>query len=445
VDQTVSIQGRAFYQGLLEAMAQGMGSAKDYLVEHSPRAAVLAHVLGVRVGMDDQELAELFFGAVLADLGMIGLVEDAWERPVPVLPTRAREEVQSHPLRSAAGASAIPYLGGSERLIRHHHEWWDGSGYPFNLRGEEIPLGARILRLADTVTALGELRPQRPALSHAQIRETVRSGAGKEFDPKLAKLWLKLDAAGEVPPYRRGEYRELRSHAVEELVPPEVPVTSAGVLLELFSSLIDAKDPYTGGHSRRVARLAGAVMEALGHGKEIQTHARVAGYLHDLGKLSVPSRILRKPGRLAPEENERVREHARDGARLLEDIPALRAFAPACRYHHEHWDGGGYSEGISGEEIPLVARVLGICDSYDAMTSTRAYRPALTHATAIAEIEAYRGVQFGPTEADAFLGLSGGLFDALESDDVGDFALLAIAVNTSHTEHEEGPAEVPPS
>jgi putative nucleotidyltransferase with HDIG domain len=130
-------------------------------------------------------------------------------------------------------------------------------------------------------------------------------------------------------------------------VPQEVPVTSAGVLLELFSSLIDAKDPYTGGHSRRVASLAGAMMDALGHTPEIQKHARVAGYLHDLGKLSVPSRILRKPGRLEPEENARVREHARDGARLLEDIPALRAFAPACRYHHEHWDGGGYSEGIA--------------------------------------------------------------------------------------------------
>ena len=435
MDQTVSIEGRTFYQGLLEAMAQGMGSAKDYLVEHSPRSAVLAHALGARVGMNDHELAELFFGAVLADLGMIGLVEDAWEQPVLVLPTRARDEVQSHPLRSAAGARAIPYLGGSERLIRHHHEWWDGSGYPFNLHGEEIPLGARILRLADTVTALGEPRPQRPARSQEEIRETVRVGAGKEFDPKLAKLWLKLDAAGELQPYRRLEYGALRSRAVEALVPREVPVTSAGVLLELFSSLIDAKDPYTGGHSRRVARLAGTMMDVLGHGQDLQTHARVAGYLHDLGKLSVPSRILRKPDRLAPDENDRVREHARDGARLLEDIPALRAFAPACRYHHEHWDGGGYSEGIGGEDIPLVARVLGICDAYDAMTSTRAYRPALTHQTAITEIRTYRKIQFGPQESDAFLSLPSSLFESLESDDVQDFDLLAGALHASHAEH----------
>jgi putative nucleotidyltransferase with HDIG domain len=437
VDQTVSIEGRTFYQGLLEAMAQGMGSAKDYLVQHSPRAAVLAHVLGARVGMTEHELAELFFGAVLADLGMIGLVEDAWETPVAVLPDRARDEVQSHPLRSAAGASAIPYLGGSERLIRHHHEWWDGSGYPFKLQGEEIPLGARILRLADTVTALAEPRPQRPAYAHHEIREIVKAGAGSEFDPKLAKLWLKLDASGELPPYRRGEYSALRSHAVEALVPHEVPVSSAGVLLELFSSLIDAKDPYTGGHSRRVAQLAGTVMEALGHAPEVQTHARVAGYLHDLGKLSVPSRILRKPERLAPEENERVRQHATDGAKLLEEIPALRAFAPACRYHHEHWDGGGYSEGIAGEKIPLVARVLGICDAYDAMTSTRAYRPALSHETAVAEVKAFRGVQFGPRETDAFLAIPQSVFAGLEDDVVADFHLLAVAVSVSHAEHAE--------
>ncbi|MEX0856323.1 MAG: HD domain-containing phosphohydrolase [Gemmatimonadota bacterium] len=429
------MEGRSFYQGLLEALAQGMGSAKDYLVAHSPRTALLAHDLGVRVGLSDRELAELFFGAVLSDLGMIGLAEDAWERPVPVLPRRARAEVERHPLRSAAGAQAIPYVEGSEPLIRHHHEWWDGSGYPAGLEGEAIPMGARLLRLADTITALGEPRPQRPALASDEIRRTVEAGTGVEFDPALVRIWLELERSGEPYAFHAERYREIRSQAVDRLVPADVPLTSAGVLLELFSTLIDAKDPYTGGHSRRVARLAGATMQALGMSRTEQDHARAAGYLHDLGKLSVPSRILRKPGRLEPSECERVRRHAHDGAELLEEIPTLRSFAPACRSHHEYWNGQGYSQGIAGKEIPLEARVLGICDAYDAMTSTRAYRAALSREAAIVELVAYRGIQFGPLEVDAFLSIPAALFEELEVSDSSEFDLLAETLRAAQAEY----------
>jgi len=306
---------------------------------------------------------------------------------------------------------AIPFVERAEALIRYHHEWWDGSGYPDRLSGDEIPLGARILRLADTVTALGEARPHRPGRPGDVIRVVVREGTGTEFDPTVVELWAELESAGRIPGFQEGLYRDFCSQALDELIPSDVPAQSAGLVLELFSSLIDAKDPYTGGHSRRVAHLAVEVTREMGHPLELQRHVQAAGYLHDLGKLSVPSRILRKPGRLDEDEAQAVRRHAAAGASVLEDIPALRSFAPACRHHHERWDGAGYPEKLSGERIPFVARVLGVCDAYDAMTSARAYRPALPTARALAELRDGVGSQFSPRETEVLLSLPSRTFE----------------------------------
>ena len=409
-----ALRGRDFYQGLFDALVLGMGAAKGYLFDHGPKVAVQAQSIGENLGMDQHELAEVFFGAVLADVGMIGLVEDEWEIPVKVLSETARAEVKRHPARSAAAATSIPLLEGVAPLIRHHHEWWDGSGYPEGLVGEDIPLGARVLRLADTVTALGEPRPHRPRKSPGEVRDTIATGAGAEFEPRLAALWLELNDTGQLPTVRSTAYREVRERAVETLIFKGTPIEPDGtLLLELLASLIDAKDPYTGGHSRRVARLAEAVAGVMGLDESEQEHARAAGYLHDLGKLAVPSRLLRKPDALDDSEHERIRQHASDGAELLRDIPVLQLFAPACRHRHERWDGKGYPDGLSEDSIPRIARILGVCDSYDAMTSERAYRPARSHSEAIAEVREHASAQFSPVEAKAFLSLPDSLFEEI--------------------------------
>jgi putative nucleotidyltransferase with HDIG domain len=408
--------GRAFYAGLLEALTHVMGCAKGYLQDHGPMVAMLAFQLGREMGLSKRECSELFFAAVLADMGMVGLAEDAWENPAPALPPEVRQRVHRHPQRSEERVRGIPHLQELAPLLRHHHEWWDGSGYPDGLRGEEIPLGARILRLADTVGALSARRPHRPALGPDAIADIVRAGMGREFSPDAARCYLLLHQQNAVPAFDREAYRHTVMRAAESLLPEQVTPLSTGQLLTIVANLIDAKDPYTAGHSRRVSVLAVAVAERLGLDSHTRSIVWAGGYLHDLGKLAVPLRVLTKTSRLSEEEFEYIRAHPTDGAEILENIPTLRHLTTGVRYHHERWDGSGYPEGLSGDRIPIVAQIMAVCDAFDAMTSTRAYRDSRPPERAFEEVASERGRHFGPVAADAFLSVPDEIFRALQAE-----------------------------
>lgn len=405
--------GRTFYRGLLEALTQVMGSAKGYLFTHGPRVANLSRQLARAMDLDERQTAELILASILSDMGMIGLAEHAWENPTPVLPDEVRLRVQQHPIRSEATLLAIPHLESVAPLVRHHHEWWDGSGYPDGLSGDEIPLGAQILRLADTVSALEEPRPQRPALEPDEVERVVREGRGGEFGSHVVDAYLHLVKLGRVTGFNDRVYERSVRKAAEELLPTQVSPLSADQLLDILSSLIDAKDPYTAGHSRRVAILSVAVANQLGLGDPLRATLWAAGYLHDLGKVSIPLSVLAKRGQLDPEERTEIQSHAPRGAAILGEIDSLKHLSPGARYHHERWDGSGYPEGLRGEHIPLVARVLAVCDAYDAMTSNRAYRPPCSHEEAIEEIALSTGRQFGPRVSACFLSLPDQLFEAV--------------------------------
>ena len=232
--------GRAFYAGLLEALTKVMGSAKGYLHDHGPMVAMLASQLGRELGLSKTACSELVFAAVLSDMGMVGLAEDAWESPVATLSPEVRERVQRHPQRSEERVAKIPHLEELAPLIRHHHEWWDGSGYVDGLEGEEIPVGARVLRIADTVAALSERRPHRPALGSDAIAEIVQSSLGKEFGPEIAECYLTLHRAGQLARYDREAYQPLVLRASESLLPEEVSPLSTSQLLSIVANLIDA-------------------------------------------------------------------------------------------------------------------------------------------------------------------------------------------------------------
>jgi HD-GYP domain-containing protein (c-di-GMP phosphodiesterase class II) len=150
--------------------------------------------------------------------------------------------------------------------------------------------------------------------------------------------------------------------------------------LEALTASIDAKDRYTCGHSQRVAHLTQRLARAIGLDEEMAARMRIAGLVHDVGKIGVPERVLLKPGTLNEEEFAWIRRHPGIGHRILKDIPRLLDILPGVLHHHERWDGNGYPDGIAGTDIPLVARVIALADSFDAMSSDRTYRARMTRA-----------------------------------------------------------------
>jgi HD-GYP domain-containing protein (c-di-GMP phosphodiesterase class II) len=183
--------------------------------------------------------------------------------------------------------------------------------------------------------------------------------------------------------------------------------------LEALTASIDAKDRYTCGHSRRVAHLTQQLAEAIGLDEHTVSRCHIAGLVHDVGKIGVPEAVLLKPGKLTTDEFAWIRKHPEMGYRILKDIPQLGDILPGVLYHHERWDGAGYPEGLKGEQIPLMARLIGLADSFDAMSSNRTYRIALSREQVLAEIARCTAAQFDPDLARVFVKLDFSEFDQL--------------------------------
>ena len=178
--------------------------------------------------------------------------------------------------------------------------------------------------------------------------------------------------------------------------------------LETLSSLaevIDAKDHYTNGHSFRVAAYAHGLAKQLGFGPNELEQIYFAGLIHDVGKIGISETILTKPGKLDPKEFEIIKSHPKLGGNILKGIKEFTMFEEVARSHHERYDGTGYPDKLKGDQIPYVARIVAICDTFDAMTSDRSYRSALSDKIAIQELLANKGTQFDPELVDAFLDL----------------------------------------
>ena len=173
--------------------------------------------------------------------------------------------------------------------------------------------------------------------------------------------------------------------------------------IEGFAHALEESDRYTRGHSERVATYSRLIAIGMGlKDTEVETVVQ-AGLMHDIGKIGIRYEKLNKPGKLTPEEVAMFRTHPAKGKRILEPIPFMRGIIPGCWCHHEHWDGSGYPQGLMADNIPMFGRIVSVADTYDAMTSDRAYRKALPHDVAVAELERCSGTQFDPMVVEVFL------------------------------------------
>lgn len=175
--------------------------------------------------------------------------------------------------------------------------------------------------------------------------------------------------------------------------------------IETFTGFIDAKDSYTNGHSKRVATYTRLIAEKLGYEGEALERIYYVALLHDCGKIGVPDSILRKPGKLTEEEFEVIKSHTVRGGEILSSFKSLENAGEGALYHHERYDGRGYPEGKAGEDIPMIARMICVADSFDAMNTNRVYRDRLSKEHIIEEFEKNKGRQFDPRIADIMLRL----------------------------------------
>jgi len=212
------------------------------------------------------------------------------------------------------------------------------------------------------------------------------------------------------------------------------PIEGSYSVLQGLVIAIDTKDRYTKRHSEDVARYAVFLAQRLGFDEEACRVIRVAGLLHDVGKIGIPDALLRKPGRLTTDETFIFRQHVALGDLIVRDLPQIEQVRAGIRHHHERWDGSGYLDNLSGDEIPLIARVLAVADAFSAMTTSRPYRKALDIQEALKRIEDAAGTQLEEGMAQAFIqGIETAPDAPLPGDEGGRAALWTPVTSTSDT------------
>jgi HD-GYP domain-containing protein (c-di-GMP phosphodiesterase class II) len=188
---------------------------------------------------------------------------------------------------------------------------------------------------------------------------------------------------------------------------------------EVLGSAVTMRDHGTGAHNYRVALYAGALGEELGFDQATLRHLMAGAFLHDIGKIAIPDRILLKPGKLSDDETEVMREHCNYGSRLIGELPAFHGAVPVVRHHHERYDGSGYPDRLAGDRIPVIARAFAIIDVFDALVSDRPYKRAFPWEEAVKIIDAGTGTHFDPDFISPFLRLAPTVyrrFDGLSED-----------------------------
>ena len=225
----------------------------------------------------------------------------------------------------------------------------------------------------------------------------------KPFVPEV--LLLRVRHTIELIRLQTNLSREVEKKTEEVMAQHEKLARMSMQIVSTLSGAIDAKDTYTNGHSTRVAEYSRDIARRAGFSETVQEDIYMMGLLHDVGKIGIPDAIINKPARLTDEEYSVIKSHPLMGAGILKNITEFPKLSTGARWHHERYDGKGYPDGISGEEIPTEARIIAVADAYDAMSSRRSYRDVLPQAQVRAEVEKGKGTQFDPVFADIMLSM----------------------------------------
>lgn len=400
---------------------------------HTLRACAIGLRIAESLGLDDAHREALYFALLLKDAGcssnagrMASLFGESdqktkyemklvdWHRPAPLALKTLRLAGLRRFVRIAVagdvtrrlieircdrGAEIVRELGFPEETaaaVRCLDEHWCGEGYPDGMRGDEIPLLARIANLAQTLEIFHAARGTDAAL------EVARARRGRWFDPRLVDV---VEAWGTDDEWWAALGSEdLQSRLIEaEPGDRRRTVDEAGLdrIARAFAEIIDAKSPYTYRHSSNVAEYARGIGSQLGTDPDGDRLLYRSGLLHDIGKLGVSSRILDKPGRLTDDERAAIELHPLYSWQILSRVSAFSAFARIASEHHEKLDGSGYPWGVTGDDLSEESRILAVADIYEAVTADRPYREGMTPEAALALIAQDSGTRLCARTIDA--------------------------------------------
>lgn len=426
---------------VLAALSYALDLTEGQPPGHTVRTCLIGMRLAADAGLDDAERSALYYALLLKDAGCssnaarfaalfgaddravkprlkavdlhrrarlafqtarsVGLGRSILARAIHFFrvartPDVTRTLIQVRCDRGAAIAGRLGFPEATVEAIRSLDEHWCGLGYARGLSGDDIPLLARIALLAQTMEAYHAQAGVAGALRVAQERRATW------FDPRLVDLTRTWDRDPEWWHRLADADAERQVVAIE---PPDLHrvLNDEGLdeIARAFADIIDAKSPYTFQHSARVADYAIRIAVALGvDAVECQRLYR-AGLLHDVGKLGVSSRILDKPGRLTADERGEIERHPAMSFEILNRVNVFRGFARMASLHHEKLDGSGYPWGVGGDELEEGARILAVADIYDALTSERPYRGAMSPGDAMAIIARDRGPRLCARVVDA--------------------------------------------
>jgi HD-GYP domain-containing protein (c-di-GMP phosphodiesterase class II) len=266
------------------------------------------------------------------------------------------------------------------------------------MKAETIKLGTLMLLLSACVGLLSARAITNPI---RQLAESTHSIAKGDFSKKI-----QIKSRTEI-----GELAETFNKMTDDLELYIQQIRKAGEenralfegSIQALAAAVDEKDPYTRGHSKRVTEYSVVLARTLGLDEiTIERTIRISAQLHDVGKIGIDDRVLKKPGFLTPEEFEIMKQHTVKGYNIMRSIEPMREMLPGLKHHHEQWDGNGYPDRLKGEAIPLIARIIAVADTLDAMTTDRPYQQALTFEFAVEKITKNAGIKYDPRIVEAF-------------------------------------------
>lgn len=379
---------------LLYAVSKALDFVEQELLgitsNHGKRVAFLSGRICRAMGMNEADMFDIAGCAMLHDSALTRYMLDAGPGDIARL-----ENFKSHCAIGEKNARAFPFVGDTAGVVLYHHEDWDGSGF-YRLRGEEIPLKAIILRLADNMDLDLRMGDGRKSLPD-EMRAHAREFSGSRYSPQTVEVLC--DIASQ-------ELVELMRHEnIVDSLKNDVPSVRVNLSTEqmlkicgLFASIVDAKSPYTKNHSTGIAQKASLMADYYKLEDEHKNKVIIAAYMHDMGKLGTPRSILEKPGPLTPEEFDSMRLHAAMSEELLETVGGMEDITAWCANHHEKLNGSGYPHGCTGPEISFESRLIACCDIYQALTEDRPYRAGMDHDESMAILR--QMVEDGELDAD---------------------------------------------